>query len=84
MFDDNLVHWHLPFYMCSNWTYDDCGKGWDPTFLIRAISLSEKLIISFDFVFSDLGMKYQNLQVYLKKITCFLVQSFLILDKFLE
>ena len=38
-------------------------KGWEPTFLIRGIGLSEKHIISFGFVFSDICLKSQNLKL---------------------
>ena len=60
------------------------SKGWDPTFLIRAISLSEKLVISFVFFFSDLGLKSRNPQVHPTKVTCFLVKCFFISDLFLD
>ena len=36
-------------------------NGWDPMFVIRAISLSEKLMIGVGFVISDIGW---NINVY--------------------
>ena len=48
-------------------------KSWDPNFLIRAIGLSEKLVISFGFVLSNLGLKSQNLQVHPTK--CYMLLS---------
>ena len=68
----------------NKWKCKFSSKGWDPSFLIRAIGLSEKVVISFGFVFSGLGLKSQNLQLHQKKIKCFFVQSFLISDLLLQ
>ena len=51
----------------DGYIYDNDEKGWDPKFLIRANGLQEKLVISFGFVFSNLGLKSQNLQIHPKK-----------------
>ena len=42
-------------------------KGWEPTFLIRVIGLSEKPIIGFGSVLSDIGLKSQNIGLEQKK-----------------
>ena len=38
-------------------------KGWEPTFLIKGIGLSKKAMTGFGFVFYDIGLKSQNLQL---------------------
>ena len=38
------------------------GKGWEATFLIRAVGLSEELSIKVCFAFSNNGLKSQDLQ----------------------
>ena len=59
-------------------------KGSDPTFLIRAIGLPEKLAISFGFVFSNSGLKSQKLQLNPKKNYIVFVRCFLISNLFWE
>ena len=92
-----VLSWSLPstskdgqiYVETTKWIESHFGRlehsqGWDPTFLIRAIGLSEKLVISFGFVFSDLGLKSQNLHVNPKKNIWILVKCFIISDLFLE
>ena len=54
----------------DGYIYDNDEKGWDPKFLIRANGLPEKLVISFGFVFSNLGLKSQIYR-YIQKNTFF-------------
>ena len=52
-------------------------KGWDPTFLIRAIGLSEKkLLIIYIYFFFYLDLKSKNLRVNPKKISYFFISMF--------
>ena len=49
--------------------------GWDTTILNSSIGLSQYPMIVFGLVFSDLGLKSQNLQVHPTKINFFLISD---------
>ena len=66
----------MPLLPPSNFVNYFFLMGWELPFLIRGIGLYEKTVICIGFVFSDKGLKYQNLGLGMKKNVMLLFQMF--------